>query len=72
MQGYQIVLEQVLSIRDILRDCNMRPAAFQHDLVLDPKALAPRLVVDPALNRLLGSVEAVLLDLEPFGIGRVE
>lgn len=29
-------------------------------------------MVDPALNRLLGSVEATLLDLEPLGVGWVK
>jgi hypothetical protein len=50
----------------------MEPASLEHGLVLNPEALAPRLVVDPALDGGLAGIETVLLNLEELGVAGVE
>lgn len=72
VQGDQVVLEQILAVGDVLGDGDMSPASLHHNLVLNPQSLAPWLVVDPALDGGLGSIETLLMNLEPLGVARVE
>ena len=72
VQRDQVMLEEILSISNVLGDGDVSPAALQHNLVLYPQSLAPGLVVDPALDGRLGGIESVLLDLEPLRVARVE